>query len=146
MYCDANVKEPSEAPPHHLGSGIFVFKRGEIDYQYSCQEMIFKLLEAEHCYSDIPIYQVKKSKLLSITMTSRMLITSSTKEPCVPHISKALHGRDVNVSIFLDFSFRYGSVHQKYKRLKRYVAHYKILWHRVTLRYEFSALEYLIQR
>ena len=92
MYCDANVKEPSEAPPHHLGSGIFVFKRGEIVYQYSCQEMIFKLLEAEHCYSDIPIYQVKKSKLLSITMTSRMLITSSTKEPCVPHISKALHG------------------------------------------------------
>ncbi len=28
--------------------------------------------------------------------------------------------RDVNVLIFLDFSFRYDSVHQKYKRLKRY--------------------------
>ena len=54
--------------------------------------------------------------------------------------------RDVNVLIFLDFSFRYDSVHQKYKRLKRYVAHYKILWHRVTLRNEFSALEYHIQR
>jgi len=36
---------------------------------------------------------------------------------------------DVNVLIFLDFSFRYDSVHQKYKRLKRYVAHYSILWH-----------------
>ena len=57
-----------------------------------------------------------------------------------------LCSRDVNVLIFLNFSFRYDSVHQKYKRLKRYVAHYEILWHRVTLRYEFSALEYLIQR
>ena len=54
--------------------------------------------------------------------------------------------RDVNVLIFLDFSFRYDSVHQKYKRLKRYVAHYEILWHRVMLCNEFSALEYLIQR
>ena len=54
--------------------------------------------------------------------------------------------RDVNVLIFLDFSFRYDSVHQKYKRLKRYVTHYVILLHRVTLRNEFSALEYLIQR
>ena len=57
-----------------------------------------------------------------------------------------LQGRDVNVLIFLNFSFRYDSVHQKYLRLKRYVAHYEILWHRVTLRNEFSALEYLIQR
>ena len=54
--------------------------------------------------------------------------------------------RDVNVLIFQDFSFRYDSVHQKFKRLKRYVAHYEMLWHGVTLRYEFSALEYLIQR
>jgi len=38
----------------------------------------------------------------------------------------SVHGRDVNVLIFLDFSFRYDSVHQKYKRLKRYVAHYEI--------------------
>ena len=52
---------------------------------------------------------------------------------------------DVNVLIFLDFSFRYDSVHQKYKRLKRYVAHYAILWHRVKLRNECSALQYLIQ-
>ena len=60
--------------------------------------------------------------------------------------SLVLHIIDVNVLIFLDFSFRYDSVHQKYKRLKRYVAHNEILWHRVTLRNEFSALEYLIQR
>ena len=45
---------------------------------------------------------------------------------------------------FLDFSFSCYSVHQKYKCLKRYVAQYDILWHRVTLRNEFSALEYLI--
>ena len=60
--------------------------------------------------------------------------------------AKPIYIRDVNDVIFLNFSFRYDSVHQKYKRLKRYVAHYEILWHRVPLRYEFSALEYLIQR
>ena len=54
--------------------------------------------------------------------------------------------RDVNVLIILVFSLRYDSVHQKYKRLKRYVAYYENLWHRVTLRNKFSALEYLIQR
>jgi len=31
----------------------------------------------------------------------------------------AIQSRDVNVLIFLDFSFRYDSVHQRYKRLKR---------------------------
>ena len=55
-----------------------------------------------------------------------------------------LPARDVNVLIFLDFRFRYDSVHQKYKRLKRYVAYYENLWHRVTLRNKFYALEYLI--
>ena len=30
--------------------------------------------------------------------------------------------------------------------LKCYIAHYEILWHRVMLCNEFSALEYLIQR
>ena len=30
MSCEANVKEPSEALPHHLGGDIFVFKRGKI--------------------------------------------------------------------------------------------------------------------
>ena len=39
---------------------------------------------------------------------------------------------DVNVLLFYNLSFRYVSVHQKYKRLKRYVAHYEILWHRPT--------------
>ena len=61
-------------------------------------------------------------------------------------ISCIASDKDVNVLIFLDYSFRYDSVHQKYKRLKRYVAYYEILWHRVTLRNEFSALEYLLQR
>jgi len=55
-------------------------------------------------------------------------------------------GRDVNILIFLDFSIPYDSVLQKYLRLKRYVAHYEILWYRVALRNEFFALEYLIQR
>ena len=59
---------------------------------------------------------------------------------------RRLSCRDVNVLIFLDFSFRYDCVHQKYKRLNCYDANYEILWHRVTLRNKFSALEYLIQR
>ena len=37
-------------------------------------------------------------------------------------------------------------MHQKYKRLKRYISHYEILWHSVPLRNKISALEYLIQR
>jgi len=37
---------------------------------------------------------------------------------------RLVRARDVNVLFFLDFSFRYDSVHQKYKRLKRYVAHF----------------------
>ena len=52
MSCEANVKEPSEAPPHHLGGGIFVFKRGKIVYQYSCIQVTVKLLEKEHCYGN----------------------------------------------------------------------------------------------
>ena len=60
MSCEANVKEPSEAPPHHLGGGIFVFKRGEIVYQYSCTQVTVKLLEKELCYLDIPIQQEKE--------------------------------------------------------------------------------------
>ena len=61
-------------------------------------------------------------------------------EPLEPvwKVKLLVQTRDVNVLIF-----RYDSVQQKYKRLKRYVAHYEILWHRVTLRNEF---EYLIQR
>ena len=41
-------------------------------------------------------------------------------------VKLTVHGRDVNVLIFLDFIFPYDSVHQKYKRLKRYVTHYEI--------------------
>ena len=67
MSCEANVKEPSEALPLHLGGRVFVFKQGEKVYQYSCQEMNFKLMEAEHCYSDIPIHPVKKYNFLSTT-------------------------------------------------------------------------------
>jgi len=79
MSSEAKMKEPSEAPPHHLGSGVFVFKRGKIVHQSSYQEMIVKLLEAEHCYSDIPVHPVKKYKFLFIA--NRMLIISSAKEP-----------------------------------------------------------------
>ena len=66
MSCEAKVKEPSEAPPHHLGGGIFVFKRGEIVYQYSCKQVTVKLLEKEHCYLDIPIHQEKEYRFISI--------------------------------------------------------------------------------
>ena len=64
MSCEANVKEPSEAPPHHLGGGIFVFKRGEI--VYSCKQVTVKLLEKKYCYLDIPIHQEKEYRFISI--------------------------------------------------------------------------------
>ena len=73
MSCEANVKEPSEAPP--LVCKIFVSKQGKIVYHYSCQKMIVKLLEVEHCFSDILKYQIKKYKFLSIAKC--IMITSS---------------------------------------------------------------------
>ena len=81
MSYEANVREPSEAPPHHLGCKIFVFKQVKVVYHYSCQKMIVKLLEVEHCFSDIPKHQIKKYKFLSIARC--IMITSSAKEPCV---------------------------------------------------------------
>ena len=77
--CERTIR----GPPHPLGGGVFVFKHGEIPYQYSCEQMLLKLLEAEHCYSNIPIHPVKKYNFLSIA--NRMLITSASKKPCVPH-------------------------------------------------------------
>ena len=41
--------------------------------------------------------------------------------------NKNIRSRDVNVLIFLEFSFRYDSVPQKYKRLKCYDTHNEIL-------------------
>ena len=87
------MKELSEDQPHHLGRGVFVFQYGEVAYQYSCEEMTVKLLEAEHCYSDIPIHPVKKFKFLSIV--NRMLITSAAKEPCVLQFLRALLGSKI---------------------------------------------------
>ena len=87
---EANVKEPWEAPPHHLGGGVFVFKQEEIVYQYSCSQVTVKLMEKEHSYLDIQIHQEKEYRLISIA--NRMLVTSSAQEPCVPHFSKALQG------------------------------------------------------
>ena len=54
MSCQASVSEPSDAPPHHLGSGTFVFKSGEVIYQYSCEKVNVKLMEKDMCYADIP--------------------------------------------------------------------------------------------
>jgi len=90
MSCEANVKEPSEALPHHLGGVVFVFKRGEIVYQYSCSQVTVKLMEKEHCYLNILIHQEKEYRFISIA--NRMLVTSSSQEPCVPHSSKAIQG------------------------------------------------------
>jgi len=60
------------------------------------------------------------------------------KKPDANNLEKAISNKSYNLkkntisvysmSINCEL-FRYDSVHQKYKRLKRYVAHYKILWH-----------------
>ena len=79
-------------------------------------------------YNSLHIYlHIASHITLHITLNITLHITLNI----TLHIT--LQFRDVNVLIILDFSFRYDSVHQKYKRLKRYVAYYENVWHRVTL-------------
>ena len=92
MSCQVKVQEPSDAPPHHLGAGVFVSKRSEVMYQYNCEKVNVKLLEKDTCFTDIPIQTYKQYKFLSLA--NRMLLTSSTAESCTPNFSCALKGMD----------------------------------------------------
>ena len=62
------------------------------------------------------------NNLVQTLYRARSIITNSVMYSFI-HL-RLVRARDVNVLFFLDFSFRYDSVHQKYKRLKRYVAHF----------------------
>ena len=97
MSCLVQVQEPSDAPPHHLGNGIFVFKRGEVMYHYSCEQTIIKLMEKDTCFSDIPIQAFKQYNFLFLT--NRMLMTTSTAEPCTPNFARAVKGVDGWISV-----------------------------------------------
>jgi hypothetical protein len=92
MSCLTSVREPADAPPHHLGSGTFVFKRGEVIYQYSCTAVNVKLMEKDICYADFPIEDHKQYKFLSTA--NRMLLINSSPEPCTPNFARAIQGVD----------------------------------------------------
>ena len=32
MGCKSSIREPADVSPHHLGEGVFVFKRDEVAY------------------------------------------------------------------------------------------------------------------
>ena len=90
LSCKVQVQEPSDAPPHHLSAGTFVFKRGEVMYQYSCEKVNVKLMEKDTCFMDKPIQTYKQYNFLS--SANRMLLTTLSAEPCTPNLSRALKG------------------------------------------------------
>ena len=92
MSCLVQVQEPADAPPHHLGDGVFVFKRGEVMYQYSCEQTMIKLMDKDTCFSDVPIQAFKQYNFVSLA--NRMLLTTSTSVPCTPNFAVAVKGVD----------------------------------------------------
>ena len=90
IICETSVKEPGEAPPHRLGNGLYLFKRGDISYQYSCKPKTVELRETEICYRDAPIHFVGKFKFMDLS--NRMLKPHSSPEPCTPNFSRLIKG------------------------------------------------------
>ena len=67
IICETSTKEPGEAPPHRIGNGLYLFRRGDISYQYSCKPKTVEQRETELCYSDAPIHSVGKYKFMSLS-------------------------------------------------------------------------------
>ena len=79
IICETSTKEPGEAPPHRIGNGLYLFRRGDIAFQYSCKPTTVELRETPLCYTDAPIHSIGKYKFMS--MQNRMLKTHSSPEP-----------------------------------------------------------------
>ena len=90
IICETSTKEPGEAPPHRIGNGLYLFRRGDIAYQYSCKPKTVELRETTLCYTDAPIHSVGKYKFMSLP--NRMLKTHSSPEPCTPNFSRMIKG------------------------------------------------------
>ena len=61
LSCEFNTKEPADAPPHHIGNGIYIFRRGDVIYEYGCEEVQVQLTNVPQCYRDFPIMEKKES-------------------------------------------------------------------------------------
>lgn len=72
-------------------------KRGDIVYEYTCQEVTVKLIESKDCFSNIPIHPVKKNNYLS--MANQMLKASAAKEPCTHNFLWAVKGKSIWIQI-----------------------------------------------
>ena len=90
IICETSTKEPGEAPPHRIGNGLYLFRRGDIAFQYSCVPTTVEFRETTLCYADAPIHSIGKFKFMSTR--NRMLLTNSAPEPCVPNFSRVLRG------------------------------------------------------
>ena len=90
ILCETSTKEPGEATPHRIGNRLFLFRRGDFSYEYSCKPKTVELRETELCYSDAPFHSMGKYKFLSLS--NRMLKTHSSPEPCTPNFSCLIKG------------------------------------------------------
>ena len=90
MSCEFKTKELSDAPPHHIGAGIYIFRRGDVIYEYGCEEVQVQLSNAPECYRDFPIV-VKNGKKF-VSAANRMLIDHLAEEVCVPQFTRRVRG------------------------------------------------------
>ena len=65
LSCEFKMKEPADASPHHIGNGMYIFRRGDVIYEYGCEEVQVQLRNVPQCYRDFPIMKKKGKNLLS---------------------------------------------------------------------------------
>ena len=90
LSCDFKTKEPADAPPHHVGSGVYIFRRGDVTYEYGCEEVQVQLRDVPNCFQDFPIVERKGKKFVSAS--NRMLMDNSAEEVCVRHFTRMVRG------------------------------------------------------
>ena len=44
------TKEPSDAPLHHIGNRMYIFRRADVIYKYGCEEVQVQLANVPQCY------------------------------------------------------------------------------------------------
>ena len=59
LSCEFKTKEPADAQPHHIGNGIYIFRRGDVIYEYGCEEVQVQLRNVPQCYRDFLIMEKK---------------------------------------------------------------------------------------
>ena len=49
LSCAFKTKEPADAPPHHIGNGMYIFRKGDVIYEYGCEEVQVQLTNVPQC-------------------------------------------------------------------------------------------------